>query len=57
VGGPQLALAILADYFGSPGGALRHCEAFTRRVIGRLPQNSWTLTSAEIKAFVAAGEP
>jgi hypothetical protein len=56
-GGPeQLALAILSDHFGGPGGARRHYETFTRRVIGRLPRDSWTLTGAEIKASCAEGE-
>lgn len=57
-GGPaQLALAILSDYLGDQGGALLHYEAFTRRVIGRLPKNSWTLTGADIQALVAESEP
>ena len=56
-GGPaQLALAILSDYFGSPRLALRHYETLTRRVIGRLPQNSWTLTGAAIRALFAEEE-
>ena len=53
-GGPaQLALAILADHFADDERARRYYEYFTRRVIRRLPDETWTLTGAEISAVCA----
>jgi Family of unknown function (DUF6166) len=50
----QLALAILADYFGDDDEARRYYEHFLRSVIGRLPSESWRLTGAEIDGVVPA---
>ncbi len=44
----QLALAILADYFGDDGKALAECEAFMARVVANFG-NEWEMTSGDIK--------
>jgi len=48
----QLALAILADHFADDEKARRHYEQFLRRVIQRLPSESWILTGPEIDAVL-----
>lgn len=48
-GGPaQLALAILADYLEDDERALALYQHFKRRVIWKLPAESWTLSGADI---------
>lgn len=44
-GPAQLALAILADHFGSDSLAQELYQDFKFRVIGRFDSNEWTLTS------------
>lgn len=48
----QLALAILADYFGDTELAIRLCEPFMKKVVANL-DNDWRLTGAEIDAAVS----
>ncbi len=48
----QLALAILYDYLGDKEKAIRLSEPFMRKIIANL-DNDWTLTGAEIDAFLA----
>jgi hypothetical protein len=47
----QLALAILYDYLGDAGRAIALSEPFMKAVVANL-DNDWTLTGAEIDAFV-----
>lgn len=47
----QLALAILADHLGDNGRAIALSEPFMKSVIANL-DNDWTLTSADVDAFV-----
>ena len=61
-GPSQLATAILADYFGesSPEGwanretsrAMKYDADFKNEVIGRLPHDSWELTSEQIREWL-----
>lgn len=51
-GPAQLALAIVADYLGDDERALSVYKQFKRRVVWRLPAETWTLTGAEIEAVV-----
>lgn len=51
-GPAQLALAILADHTNDLEYALRYYQDFKFKVIGRLNEDKWTLTSQEVeKAF------
>lgn len=58
-GPAQLALAILVDHFGgvAPDGDIERAERLYQRfkfaVIGKLPEESWELTSERIEAVVA----
>jgi hypothetical protein len=58
-GGPaQLALAILADHWADDEMARRFYELFVRCVIGNLPSQGWSMTSAEIdSSLTRGGEP
>ena len=47
-GPAQLALAILADHFGSDEPALAIYQSFKRAVIATFPYSGWTMTSADI---------
>jgi hypothetical protein len=49
----QLALAILADHFGSATPALQGYERFMREVVANFG-NEWEFTSADIDAALAA---
>jgi Family of unknown function (DUF6166) len=51
----QLALAILADYFGDNQRAIRLCDPFMKKIVANL-DNDWQLTGAEIDAAVRALE-
>jgi Family of unknown function (DUF6166)/Flavoprotein/Helix-turn-helix domain len=62
-GGPsELAVAILADYFGedSPRGwvnrqasqAMKYADAFKSAFIGKLPRDSWVLASEQIHEWL-----
>ena len=46
----QLALAILADYFGDGFKALEHHQAFAESVIAELKADEWTLTEQNIRS-------
>jgi hypothetical protein len=48
----QLALAILYDYLGDPARAIALSEPFMKAVVANL-DNDWTLTGAEIDAFLS----
>jgi len=48
----QLALAILYDYLGDPARAIALSEPFMKAVVANL-DNDWTLTAAEIDAFLS----
>lgn len=51
-GPAQLALAILADHTDDSEKTLRYYQDFKFKVIGRLNEDKWTLTSQEVeKAF------
>jgi hypothetical protein len=56
-GPAQLSLALLCDHFQEfPDGderALGLYQRFKWRVIGRLPREGWTLTSADIERTIA----
>jgi hypothetical protein len=54
IGGGQLALALLSDFFGSDRKAIAMSEAFEQHVIAVLPVDSWTLTDC---ALATALEP
>jgi hypothetical protein len=47
IGGGQLSLALLSDFFGSDVKAKAMAEAFEKQVIAVLP-DSWTLTEQEL---------
>jgi hypothetical protein len=55
-GPAQLALALLADHFrdllDGDERALGLYQAFKWRVVGRLPRDEWTLTSADIEQAI-----
>lgn len=51
-GPAQLALALLADYFGNDDQALALHQSFKWAVVARLPKPAWTLTSADIAQAV-----
>jgi Family of unknown function (DUF6166) len=53
IGGCQLSLALLSDFFGSDPKAMAMAEVFEQQVIARLPVNSWTLTDAAFRAALA----
>src|SRR5262245_29763304 len=46
-GPAQLALALLADYFGDDQEALALYQSFKFTVIASLPKRGWTLTSEQ----------
>jgi hypothetical protein len=48
-GPAQLALAILADYFGDDEQALDCYQSFKRAVVSTLPYRGWTLTAEQIE--------
>jgi hypothetical protein len=48
-GPAQLALAILADYFGDDAQALVFYQGFKRAVVSKLPYRGWTLTAEQIE--------
>jgi hypothetical protein len=50
VGGGQLSLALLADYFGDDRKAKDIAEAFEKRIVAQLHHNRWTLTESDIAA-------
>ncbi len=52
-GPSQLALAILADHTGDDARALRCFQDFKRAFIATAPEEGFTLTSAQIEAWVA----
>jgi hypothetical protein len=47
-GPAQLALALLANVLGDDAKALRLYQSFKRAVIGRLDQDEWKMTAADI---------
>jgi Family of unknown function (DUF6166) len=47
----QLALAIMVDHLGDNDRAVRLSEPFMKQVVANL-DNDWTLTGAEIDAFL-----
>lgn len=49
----QLALAILADHFGSPALALQNYERFMRDVVANFG-NEWEFTTADIEVALTA---
>lgn len=51
-GPSQLALALLNDHFGEPAGALKHYEAFMRRVVANF-NNEWEMTSGDIETALS----
>jgi hypothetical protein len=52
IGGGQLSLALLADYFGSDRKAVAMAEVFEKHVIAILP-DVWTLTNYRIAKALA----
>jgi hypothetical protein len=54
IGGGQLSLALLSDFFGSDRKAIAMSDAFEQQVIAVLPVDSWTLTG---RALATALEP
>lgn len=55
-GPAQLALAIMADYFGDDRKALELHQVFKERVVANLPYDRWTLTDADLDRAVTALE-
>jgi len=53
IGGGQLSLALLSDFFGSDRKAMAMSETFEQHVIAVLPLNSWTLTDFAITTALA----
>lgn len=53
VGGGQLSLALLSDFFGSDRKARAMCEVFEQHVIADLPKDSWTLTDYAVATALA----
>lgn len=52
-GPTQLALAVLADYFGDKDAlAVDLHQAFKRDVVSKFPKEGWTLTAAEIENWL-----
>ena len=51
-GPAQLALALLIDATGDETLAIRHYQAFKRRVVAAWKE-SWSITAEEVRAFVA----
>ena len=51
----QLALAILADYFGDNARAIRLAEPFMKQIVANL-DNDWQLSGAEVDAAVRSIE-
>ena len=56
-GATQLALAVLADYFGDGALALRLHQRFAKTVIAELSQDAWNLGGEAIVAACAPGVP
>ena len=52
IGGGQLSLALLSDYFGSDRKAKAMYEVFERQVIAGLP-DSWTMTERDLARHLA----
>jgi hypothetical protein len=48
----QLAFALLADHWGDPERARRHCRGFMRAVVANF-DNEWEMTGADIEAALA----
>lgn len=44
----QLALAMLADHFGSDSKAIEECETFMKNIVANL-DNAWRLTTADVE--------
>lgn len=53
-GPAQLALALLAEWSGDDGFALKHYQNFKFKLIAGLPRREWELTGAQIREVVAA---
>jgi hypothetical protein len=53
VGGGQLALALLADYFGDDRKAKAMAEAFEKAVIAELHRFRWTMNESDMAAALA----
>ena len=53
-GPAQLALALLADYFGDDDAALEIYQRFKCAVVTGLPLQHWTLSSQEIDQALSA---
>ena len=54
-GAAQLALAMLADHLGDDEQAIRHHQAFKRRVVAALGDD-WTLTSSQVQLGIDDSE-
>src|SRR6185295_4753560 len=52
IGGGQLSLALLADFFGSDRKAKAMAEVFEKQVIALLP-DTWTLTDRDLATALA----
>lgn len=53
-GPAQLALALLAEWSGDDGFALKHYQNFKFKFIAGLSGREWELTGAQIREIVAA---
>lgn len=53
IGGGQLSLALLSDFFGSDRKARAMSEVFEQHVIAVLPVDSWTLTDYALTMALA----
>jgi hypothetical protein len=53
IGGGQLSLALLSDFFGSDRMAKAMAKVFEQEVIAVLPLNSWTLTEHALTAVLS----
>jgi hypothetical protein len=53
-GPAQLALALLADWVGDDGFALKHYQNLKFKLIAGLPRREWELTGTQIREVVVA---
>jgi hypothetical protein len=53
IGGRELSLALLSDFFGSDRKAKAMSDVFERHVIAVLPADSWSLTAYAVKTALA----
>src|SRR5437588_10637045 len=53
VGGGQLSLALLADYFGDDRKAKAMAEAFEKAVVAELHRHRWTMNESDMAAALA----